>query len=144
LGNVLHALFSTIRTADDIEPKLKELELEGIIYDEQITADSLRKKLTTALSDPRVKEWFSPQWTIYNECTILRRNSRNDEVEERRPDRVMYHNGKTIVVDFKFGVPQREHQDQVRSYMSLLQQMGNEHVEGYLWYVLKNEIKEVK
>ncbi len=144
LGNVLHALFSTIRTTDDIEPKLKELELEGVIYDEHITADSLRKKLTAALSDPRVKDWFSPQWTLYNECTILVRDAQTGEVEERRPDRVMHHDGKTIVVDFKFGVPQREHLDQVREYMSLLQQMGHEHVEGYLWYVLKNEIKEVK
>ena len=56
----------------------------------------------------------------------------------------MYHDGKTIVVDFKFGVPKREYQEQVQKYMSLLRQMGHQHVEGYLWYVLKNEIKEVK
>ena len=144
LGNVLHALFSTIRTTADIEPKLKELELEGIIYDEHVTADSLREKLATALSDPRIKDWFSPRWTLYNECTILMRDAESGEVKEHRPDRVMYHDGKTIVVDFKFGVPQREHWKQVGAYMSLLRQMGHEHVEGYLWYVLKNEIKEVK
>lgn len=144
LGNVLHALFSTIKTTEDIEPKLKELELEGIIYDDQLTDEDLRNKLSAALVDPRVKDWFSPQWTLYNECTILVRNQYNGQVEERRPDRVMCHDGKTIVVDFKFGVPKREHQEQVQEYMSLLRQMGHEQVEGYLWYVLKNEIREVK
>jgi CRISPR/Cas system-associated exonuclease Cas4 (RecB family) len=49
-----------------------------------------------------------------------------------------------IVVDFKFGHPRPEYQEQVKEYMQLLQPMGYQQVEGYLWYVYSNKIEEVK
>jgi CRISPR/Cas system-associated exonuclease Cas4 (RecB family) len=49
-----------------------------------------------------------------------------------------------IVVDFKFGKPHQEYEDQVRAYMTLLSQMNYQHITGYLWYVYPNRIVEVK
>lgn len=49
-----------------------------------------------------------------------------------------------IVVDFKFGQPRPEHQVQVREYMTLLGNMGYQNIYGYIWYVLRNDIREVK
>ena len=54
-------------------------------------------------------------------------------------------NGKeAIVVDYKFAKESDEYPEQVRRYMRLLTQMGYENVRGYLWYVYKNKIEEVK
>ena len=91
------------------------------------------------LSHPRVSQWFSPRWQLFNECTILTPDS-----QERRPDRVMTDGKETIVVDFKFGREHKEYHDQVHEYMDLLQQMGMPHVKGYLWFVYSNKIIEVK
>ena len=50
-GRVLHHLFATINTADDIEPSLQKLEIEGLIEDSNTTCDSLRKMLRKRLEN---------------------------------------------------------------------------------------------
>ena len=50
---------------------------------------------------------------------------------------------KMIVVDFKFGTPKENYRKQVREYMHLLETMGHENVEGYLWFVYGNKIERV-
>lgn len=142
LGNILHELFSTIRTTADIDAHLKELELKGVIYDDELSVEEIRSKLDKALANEAVKDWFSGKWTLYNECTILTKDENGNHVEYR-PDRVMSNASETIVVDFKFGVPRNEYKDQVRNYVNLLSDMGHCSVRGYIWYVLRNEIIEV-
>lgn len=82
------------------------------------------------------------KWTLYNECSIL--FTKDHQVCERRPDRVMYDGNRMVVVDFKFGHPRPEYQEQVREYMTLLEKMGHPNVEGYLWYVYSNQIESVR
>lgn len=141
-GSVLHHVFSTIHTLEDVEGALRKLEQDGILYDEDITAAKLSALLSKRLEDPRVREWFSGKWTLYNECSIL--FTKDHQVCERRPDRVMYDGNRMVVVDFKFGHPRPEYQEQVREYMTLLEKMGHPNVEGYLWYVYSNQIESVR
>ena len=141
-GSVLHQIFSTIRTTDDIEDALKQLQFEGVLYDEQITLERITKMLRKRLQDQRVADWFSPHWTLFNECTIL--CTENGAVKEKRPDRVMTDGKKWVVVDFKFGSQKPEYLDQVREYMQLIRTMQPEaEVSGYLWFVYSNVIEEV-
>ena len=140
VGNVLHQLFSTILTEADIEPRLKELEQAGIIYNDDITSRGLQNKISCALSNEKVKNWFSPRWKLFNECTILDYDKETGGVYEHRPDRVMTDGKEMIVVDFKFGKPRDEYHEQVQRYMRLLMRMGYKQVSGYIWYVLRNEI----
>ena len=140
VGNVLHQLFSTILTEADIEPRLKELEQAGIIYNDDITSRELQNKISCALSNEKVKNWFSPRWKLFNECTILDYDKETGGVYEHRPDRVMTDGKEMIVVDFKFGKPRDEYHEQVQRYMRLLMRMGYKQVSGYIWYVLRNEI----
>ena len=141
-GSVLHQIFSMIRTADDIEDALKQLQFEGVLYDEQITPERITNMLRKRLQDPRVADWFSPHWTLFNECTIL--SIDDGEMKERRPDRVMTDGNKWVVVDFKFGSQKPEYLDQVREYMQLIRTMQPEaEVSGYLWFVYSNKIEEV-
>ena len=141
-GSILHQIFSTIRTSADIEGALKRLQLEGILYDEQVTAEKISAMLHKRLNNKRVADWFSDRWTLFNECAIL--TVENGEVIERRPDRVMTDGREWVVVDFKFGSPKDEYHDQVREYMQLLADMGHTHIKGYLWFVYSNRIEEVR
>jgi len=141
-GNILHQIFSTIRTVADIDTALKRLQLEGVLYDEHITAEKITAMLRRRLEHPRVAEWFSDRWTLFNECSIL--SVEDGQIQERRPDRVMTDGQQWIVVDFKFGSPKAEYHDQVRQYMQLLASMGHTCIKGYLWYVYSNKIEEVR
>ena len=138
MGNILHNVFAHIRTADDIDNALKQMELDGIIYDQHLTRQRIEDMIRKRLAHPKVADWFSPKWTLYNECTILLPDG-----QERRPDRVMTDGSQTVVVDFKFGSPRDEYHDQVREYMHLLSQMGHTRIQGFLWFVYSNQIFEV-
>ncbi len=142
MGTVLHSLFSTIRTHDDIDGALKQLELDGVLYDENISKEKVREMIRKRLESDKVSDWFSDRWEIFNECSIISMNK--GKMEVHRPDRVMKDENETIVVDFKFGKPRQEYHDQVKGYMDLLSGMGHPNVKGYLWYVYPNKIVEVK
>ena len=143
MGSVLHEIFSTIRTTADIAPALLQLQQEGVLYDDEVTAEKLMKMLKKRLEDQRVNDWFSGRWQLFNECSILQLQS-DGTLLERRPDRVMTNGKETHVVDFKFGHPKDEYHDQVREYMKLLSQMDMPNVRGWLWYVYSNRIEEVR
>ena len=142
IGSVLHHIFSTIHTTADIDNALHDLESEGIIYDNDITLERITTMLRKRLEHPKVADWFSDRWTLFNECTIL--SVKDGEVIERRPDRVMTDGNRWVVVDFKFGRPHDDYHDQVREYMHLLASMGYSNIQGFLWYVYSNRIEEVK
>ena len=140
-GQVMHSLFSMIQTPKDVPSAIARLRMEGIIESDAHERQIL-KLVNWALNHPKVKEWFSGEWSLYNECAILYRE--NGELQTRRPDRVMMKDGEVIVVDFKFGKPYPEYNKQVREYMNLLQEMGYTQVSGYLWYVFYNQLEEIK
>jgi hypothetical protein len=137
MGTVMHQIFSEINTTADVEPVLKRMEFDGTLYDEGITREKLISELERKFQDPQVKNWFSDEWTLYNECAIISKDG------EKRPDRVMTNGKETIVVDFKFGKPNKDYHEQVRGYMKLLEEMGMPGVKGYLWYVTLNKIEKV-
>ncbi len=144
LGSILHEVFSTIRTTADITPALKRLQQEGILYDETNTSEKVISMLSNRLSNPKVKDWFSGKYDLYNECTILK--IEDGVLHERRPDRVMTAGNNWIVVDFKFGSPKPEYESQVQEYMSLIREMHPSEdisIQGYLWFVYSNKIVEV-
>lgn len=143
-GTILHRIFSTIETTDDIDNALTILEQEGELYSPGTNREKLMSMLHDRLESKKVREWFSPEWRIFNECTILDFDKDTGKVVSRRPDRVMTNDKETIVVDFKFAHPTTEHQRQVAQYVHLLTDMGYKNVKGYLWYVYTNKIVEIK
>ena len=139
-GQLLHTLFSCLKTEKDIPNALERLRIEGIIESNE-QEKQIRKLTEWALKHPKVKEWFSGTWNLYNECAIIYQE--NGELQTRRPDRVMIKDDQVVVVDFKFGKPKDAYNQQVKEYMTLLTNMGYTHVRGYLWYVFNNELEEI-
>jgi len=132
-GSLMHEVFEGIDTAGDIPSAVKKLVLEGKMPE----ADSLllEKRLLSLVESLQVSEWFSPGNNVVKEADILLPSGRI-----RRPDRVIIREDKTIIIDFKFGEENQKYIDQIRHYCSLLNEMGYENTEGFLWYVDKNKI----
>ena len=144
-GKILHYLFSTINTTDDIDTSLAQLEMDGLIEESGTNIKRLRDMLHKRFSNRQVADWFSSRWTLFNECTILDYDAATDTVREHRPDRVMKDEktGEVVIVDFKFGSPRPEYVEQVNRYKALTQNLGYPNVKGYLWFVYSNRIEEV-
>lgn len=141
-GRLLHTLFSAIETEEDIDDAISRLVFEGIIGRTE-TEEEIRKLTLRAFSQPQIKDWYSGSWQLFNECDIIWQE--NGELRNRRPDRVMMRGGTIVVVDFKFGKPNKKYNKQVQGYIDLLIRMGYDAntISGYLWYVEEEIIEKV-
>ena len=149
-GTAMHNIMQRVKTAGDLESAI------GYYYKKSIINDAEQKRygkiLGEALKDPQVEEWFSEDVEVLNETEILGYfgDPENEEYlqfnfETRRPDRVVCtKDGRTIVIDYKFGVRKYEYHMQVRHYMDMLAEIGYKRLEGYLWYVPSGEIEKVE
>ena len=141
-GRLLHTLFSVIETEADIDDAVNRLVFEGIIGRAE-TEEEIRELTRKAFAQPQIKDWYSGTWQLFNECDIIWQE--NGELRNRRPDRVMMRDGAIVVVDFKFGKPNKKYNKQVQGYMELLVRMGYDAnaISGYLWYVEEEIIEKV-
>ena len=141
-GRLLHTLFSAIETEEDIDDAISRLVFEGIIGRTE-KEEEIRELTLRAFSQPQIKDWYSGSWQLFNECDIIWQE--NGELRNRRPDRVMMRGGTIVVVDFKFGKPNKKYNKQVQGYMDLLIRMGYDAntISGYLWYVEEEIIEKV-
>lgn len=140
-GQLLHYVFASIEKESGMPQAFERLRFEGVLETEEQEMQ-IRKLATWAMNHPKVKDWYSGEWTLYNECSIIYLDE-DGTMQTRRPDRVMMKNGEAVVVDFKFGNKKETYNEQVRQYMNLLAHMGYKHIRGYLWYVFANELEEV-
>ena len=140
-GQLLHTLFASIETSDDLPAAIERLLFEGVIESAE-KAEEISKVAERALNLDEVKGWYSGEWTLYNECSIIY-NDEQGKMQTRRPDRVMMKGNEVVVVDFKFGKKKPEYSTQVREYMSLLSDMGYTDIKGYIWYVYSGELENV-
>ncbi len=139
LGVALHDIFSRSKSRQDVADNLRTAIADGRISPEEGVL--LSRNIEEAMQDARVSSWFSEEWDeVRNEHQIVIPRS-----EGNRPDRVMIKGTKAVVVDYKFGLRERDdHIEQVRRYLELLSQMGYKNREGYIWYVTLNRVVEVE
>lgn len=135
-GKIMHELFSNIHTVNDVDKAIRQAEVDGI-FDKNMSAN-LAHKIKTLLNEAPFNDWFSDSWDIKTEKSILTPSGRS-----YRPDRVISHGTKTIVIDFKFGTQIPQHAKQVRQYIALLELMNYSNIEGFLWYVDSNTVVKV-
>lgn len=143
-GNILHEVFRNIATMDDISMQLRKLEMDGLLYGDAASRIDIERMIRSAKENDRVREWFDGHWKLYRECSILVPDPNNGRMKEQRPDRVMTDGKRTVVIDYKSGVPHPNHREQVLGYIDLLQRMGMPNVEGWLWYINDNKTIEVR
>lgn len=131
-----HDFLQKITTQDDIVPLLQHyVKTERLSSKRSKEIESLFDHL---FEDERLRGYFSSRWQIYAERTIVLPSG-----TLWRPDRVMIHDKKAIVLDFKLGVPLPIHHEQVRSYMEMMTELGYENVEGYLLSLAEKKLIEV-
>ena len=132
-GKLMHEVFEGINSPSDIPFAVRKLVLEGKLPEEE--SGEIEKRVHSLISMPGVAEWFKSGNEFRNEAGILLTTGNT-----RRPDRVIFKDGKTIIVDFKFGEENSHYIEQVDLYRRLLVDMGYNNIEAFIWYVDKNKI----
>jgi ATP-dependent exoDNAse (exonuclease V) beta subunit len=135
-GKLMHEVFEGIDTAADISSAVRKLVLEGKLAAEESL--EMEERVSGLINMPEVADWFLPDNRVMKEAGILLPDG-----VTRRPDRVIFKNGKTTIIDFKFGEENSHYAEQVKLYRTLLIHMGYSDIEGFIWYVDKNKIVSV-
>ncbi len=135
-GRLMHELFQEIITAEDVRGALRKKIVEGILSEKD--AVNLEERINTLISSPPAAEWFGRENNVLTEQPILLPSG-----VTRRPDRIIFRNGKATIVDFKFGAEDQRHAEQVSYYRRLMSEMGYRDIEAYLWYVDNNKMISV-
>lgn len=136
-GSLMHELLSRIQTKADIASSVESYRITGVINKQE--AKSLCERLDVLLQDSSVAGWYDGTARILNEVDIL-----YGKGLAKRPDRVMINNDRVVVVDYKFGKREDiKYVSQMKEYLTLICQMGYQHVSGYIWYVELAKIEAV-
>ena len=140
LGILMHLWLSHIRTWEDAEPTLAKLIREGHVTEQQsIEMRQQLMKLQSLIEREDHNDWFSCHYRILAEQDIITPSG-----NMQRPDRVMIKDKHAILIDYKFGHEQpKSHLEQMRDYMTLLQQMGYT-TEGHIIYIALQTIYTVQ
>ena len=136
-GRVMHQVFENIHTLEDIDSALEKVYLEGKISSSE--RKHLREEILQIIRQNQAQDWFSGKWQVYTEKDMLLPNGRI-----YRPDRVMFKDGSTVVVDYKFGEKIHEaYRKKMNHYLRELKNMGYERPVGYIWYINQKQMIRV-
>ena len=131
-GIKLHATLAQLTHPQDLEVVLNGLQSEGLIQKADRTF--LSQQIDTLFSHEQFRSWFDDSWTVLTEREIISHG------KFYKPDRVIYKEGITIVIDYKKEQQDSKHQAQIKQYAQKLQEMGFENIQMYLVYVENLEL----
>ena len=116
-GTRIHEMLAGISTHKDLKAHFRELALQGILDPEE--EQGIRELITKVIEHPELKPYFGESWQIRNEPEIL-----DGAGELYRPDRVVIHDEKVAILEYKTGKPLSRHQEQLKHYGRLLEDLG--------------------
>ena len=131
-GNIIHDAMANIFLEEDLAFVLEELQHPH--YEEaeiQLVENTLRNIVT----HPKLNPLFSKGDTIYNERDII------SPFGVLRPDRINIHpNNSVTLLDYKTGVQNVSHANQINEYANVLLEMGFAIKEKLIVYIEKESI----
>ncbi|MHB0755191.1 UvrD-helicase domain-containing protein [Polaribacter sp. M15] len=115
-GNLLHEIFAKIYTKNDVDSVLFQYHQQGVLNDKQLS--DFTKTIKEVINHPKIANYFSTDVIIYNEREVV-------DVDNQViiPDRLVFDDGKVVIIDYKTGHPSKEHHQQLLKYQHVLQSM---------------------
>ena len=130
-GTLIHDTLASIRTVDDIAEVVANQVATNLLTDEE--ADLLTLRVTSTLNHEKLKPHFTKHVNLKPEAGIL-----TPKGDVFRPDRVVFYENETVIMEFKTGLPEPKHKQQLDNYSKILQQMNYSNIRKLLVYINEN------
>jgi ATP-dependent exoDNAse (exonuclease V) beta subunit len=127
-GNLVHAILAEIKLTTDLDVVIQRFIAEGILN--RAEAEKINQQLIDFFDSELVHKYYSPGAVIRNEMEIM---SASGEIY--RPDRYIHLNGRSVLIDYKTGLPSESHKKQMLQYIDLIRRMEDQAPEAYLVYL---------
>ena len=116
-GNLIHLVLSKINYKRDIESAFKDLIYSNEISENQ--AKNIKPLVKSVINSDELCDYFEDVYRIYNEQAIL-----SEDHKTYIPDRICLKNKTATIIDYKTGIPNLQHEKQIKKYGSLLEKMN--------------------
>jgi ATP-dependent exoDNAse (exonuclease V) beta subunit len=135
-GVLFHLAMSRIFARGQESDACEWLEQNGYCNAEE--ADRIQRKISSLFTNPQFADFFSPENKSRNEPEILLENGRTI-----RPDRVVFLEKETLIIDYKTGSENEKFEEQLALYESGMKLLGYTSVKKYIVYVEDEIIGEL-
>lgn len=126
-GTLFHDIISRISRKKEIPPVLQSFLEAGAITEEQYIL--LETRINAIFDHPQLVALFEDKHNIDSEAPIILPSG-----DLYRPDKIVFCESKTVILEFKTGSLKIAHREQLSNYIYLLKQMGYQNVSGFLIY----------
>jgi ATP-dependent exoDNAse (exonuclease V) beta subunit len=128
-GNLIHNIMSHIITFDDIDFVINDFIKSALITSQQ--APLLKETILLIINHPQLQDYYSSNNTVYNERDII---SKSGII--LRPDRIVLNSkNEAVIIDYKTGLEDKKHEQQLKSYEDVLNEMNIKVKKRILIYV---------
>ncbi len=136
-GNFMHDVLSRVNYIEDLPEVLESYISGGLISKE--SANELRENIEKTIIGSEVEEYFQKDsFAVFNEREIM-----TSEGGILRPDRMMVNDEEVVIIDYKTGIPDEKHEDQLRTYSRVLGELEDKRISSFLIYFGMGEIRRV-
>ncbi|HRH66294.1 MAG TPA: UvrD-helicase domain-containing protein [Bacteroidia bacterium] len=135
-GILVHKILSIIRHPEEVSKAVQSVIYEGLISGKEKVI--LTREIEDVLAVEQIAAFFDSGWESRTEREIILPDGRI-----LRPDRVIYKENQTRIIDFKTGKKQKSHEEQIIQYAGILEKMGYQGIKKYLVYIADKSVVEV-
>ncbi len=137
-GTLMHELLSAIDSVADITNAVEAAAGRGDFSPSE--AGKVQSALHELLTRPEIAPYFAPSLHLKKEAELL-----TTEGDILRPDRVVFMDDTTVIIDYKTGATQAtKYSAQLNRYRQALLEMGHKNVKNLLIYTDSGQVVEVK
>ncbi|MCD2258397.1 UvrD-helicase domain-containing protein [Psychroserpens luteolus] len=128
-GNLVHQIMALIKTEHDVDFAIDHFLSSGFINSEQ--SKTLQHIIHNLVNHKDLKALFEDNLIVYNEKDIISKKGKL-----LRPDRVVINSSnQAIIIDYKTGLQDSSHKEQLYDYQYVLEEMGFEVIKKILIYI---------
>lgn len=127
-GNLIHDILAQIKTIDDIDFVVNDFLSTSFINTEQ--ASILKPIIYEIVTHKVIKDYYNSKYTIYNERDIILKNG-----VVLRPDRLVVQGNEVVIIDYKTGNEDKNHEQQLQLYQDALETMNFKIIKKILIYI---------
>ncbi len=126
-GKVLHEALKQVKYEGDEVLIANRMKAAGLVND--IEKEELLDKLKAVVYNPAINTFFKKDYKVVTERPLLKQGDRL-----RIPDRVVIKDGEAVIIDYKTGAPELQHQKQLKDYARWLDEAGLKVKEKIIFY----------
>lgn len=132
-GNIFHYAMQFVSCIDDVNFAINKTKSHFNLSESKTL--NLKQLIESTYYNKLINKYFSKNNRVLNERSIVDKNGKIF-----RPDRIVLHKDKAVVIDFKTGVAYESHQEQINNYKNLLNEIGYDDVKAFVVYVQMDQV----